>query len=143
MSNFRDRERTLFERMRERLVNSLEFSEDQFSKWDCIDHRNELIMELKCRDKKYRRDYQDFLIERNKWEALRQTDDELGYKPLYVNEHEGDIWIYDLSRVQEPRWKELKCNAHTHFHAKGGEQITKEVGFLTWGQAARMYKNFI
>ena len=143
MPNFRERERALYRALRFKISLDLEFSEDQFEKWDIISHEKELFGELKCRDAKYKRSYEDFLIERNKWEALMQKARETGYRPLYINEHEGDVWVYALDMVQEPEWKTLRCNAHTHFHAKGGERIEKQVGFLKWGQCQRFYKGFL
>jgi len=68
---------------------------------------------------------------------------DFGYRPLYVNEHQGDVWVYALDLLSEPTWKVIPCNAHTHFNQMGEQKADKEVGFLEWSQAQRFYKNFI
>lgn len=143
MSGFRKREEALFERFRTRLVSDLEFSEDEFSRWDAISHVHGLVIEFKCRDKKYKREYEDFLIEKDKYDSLMAVAQDFGYRPLYVNEHQGDVWVYALDLLSEPTWKVVPCNAHTHFNQMGEQKADKEVGFLKWSQAQRFYQNFI
>ena len=143
MPHINDNERILYEALKKKILPNLNKTEDQFSKWDCVDDINELIVELKCRDDKYKREYGDFLIEHNKWKALKESADKLGYKPLYVNEHEGDVWIFNLNKCPEPKWKHLTCNAHTQVGSMGGKRVSKRVGFLPWEQASRFYEKFI
>jgi hypothetical protein len=143
MSGFRKREKALFERFKTRLVSDLEFSKDEYSKWDAISHMNKLLIEFKCRDKKYKREYQDFIIEKDKYNSLISSANDIGYRPLYVNEHDGDIWIYALDIVSEPEWKIMHCNAHTHFNQMGEKKVKKQVGFLKWVDAQAVYKKFI
>ena len=143
MANSHERERLLYERLALLIGQELEFSDDQFSKYDVIDHTRELVGELKCRDSKYKRSYEDFLIEKDKYDFLMEYASKRGYRPLYINEHEGDVWIYALDSIPEPVWRDVMCHAHTHFGAQGAEKKMKQVGFLKWGQAARFYKGFI
>ena len=99
-------------------------AKNKYSRWDCIDNTNKLIIELKCR----RRHYDTLLIEKKKYDAILNRANELGYTPLYINSTPKGVFSWDLG-VQKIDWNiEFKHPATTAFSNR--KVVSKEVGYL-------------
>ena len=142
MTNQKRRELLLIDELK-KFIPGLEAIENEYSKWDAVSNNHKMIIEIKCRGDKYKREYRDFLIEREKFQSLLRAAEELGYTAFYVNEHGGDAWSYLLSSDNEPEWEIRNCNSHTHINAMGKERRAKSVGFFKWEDAYRVYENII
>ena len=91
-------ESDLFELLKE-FIPDLKKSEDQFSRWDCVSHKHEYRIELKCR----KTHYDNLMLERDKYFALLLCYVETGYKPLYINLTPQGIYVFDLTDL-DPEW---------------------------------------
>ena len=91
-------ESDLFEFLKE-VIPDLKKSEDQFSRWDCVSHKFQYRIELKCR----KTHYDTLMLERDKYFALILSYVETGYKPLYINSTPKGVYVFDLSELN-PEW---------------------------------------
>jgi len=89
------KEKELFEYLKEKYFKDLEFSNDQFSRWDCYSKSTKTRIELKCR----KTHYNELLIEKDKYFNLTKyfilNDD----KPLYINSTPKGIYAFDLRKI--------------------------------------------
>ena len=91
-------ESDLFEFLK-KVIPDLKKSEDQFSRWDCVSHKFQYRIELKCR----KTHYDTLMLERDKYFALILSYVETGYKPLYINSTPKGVYVFDLSELN-PEW---------------------------------------
>ena len=91
-------ESDLFEFLK-KVIPDLKKSEDQFSRWDCVSHKFQYRIELKCR----KTHYDKLMLERDKYFALILSYVETGYKPLYINYTPKGVYVFDLSELN-PEW---------------------------------------
>ena len=119
------KEPELFSYLKEFYYPDLEFSDDKFSKNDCLSAEHKVYMELKSRNTHY----DDLLIEQIKWDALITEARSLDYKPLYVNATPQGIWSFDLLKVPTPVWEDRWLPQNTEFSNRGNK--TKVVGYLS------------
>ena len=92
-------ESELFDVLKNGFVPDLEKSKDQFSRWDCVSHKLQYRIELKCR----KTHYDKLMLERDKYFALILSYIETGYKPLYINSTPKGVYVFDLSDLN-PYW---------------------------------------
>jgi hypothetical protein len=118
------KEPELFEFLKEFYYPDLEKSESKFATFDCLSRKQRLYMELKSRNKHY----DDLIIEKIKYEAIRGAAYFLGYSPLYVNSTPDGVWSFDLNQMKEPEWEDRWLPQNTEFNYRGNK--TKVVGYL-------------
>ena len=92
-------ESELFDLLKNGFIPDLQKSEDQFSRWDCVSHKFEYRIELKCR----KTHYDSLMLERDKYFALVLSYVETVYKPLYINSTPKGVYVFDLSDLN-PQW---------------------------------------
>lgn len=92
-------ESELFDLLKNGFIADLQKSEDQFSRWDCVSHKFQYRIELKCR----KTHYDTLMLERDKYFALILSYVETGYKPLYINSTPKGVYVFDLSDLN-PEW---------------------------------------
>ena len=92
-------ESDLFDLLKNGFISDLKKSEDQFSRWDCVSHKFQYRIELKCR----KTHYDTLMLERDKYFALILSYVETGYKPLYINSTPKGVYVFDLSELN-PEW---------------------------------------
>ena len=114
----------LFHYLKEFYYPDLKMSTDKHSKHDCSSRKQRLYIELKSRNTHY----DDLLIEKIKYEAIRNVAYFLGYSPLYINSTPNGIWSFDLNQMKEPVWENKWLPAKTEFPSGGNK--TKVVGYL-------------
>jgi len=92
-------ESELFDLLKKGFIADLQKSEYQFSRWDCLSHKFQYRIELKCR----KTHYDSLILEREKYFALILSYVETGYKPLYINSTPKGVYVFDLSELN-PEW---------------------------------------
>jgi hypothetical protein len=92
-------ENELFDLLKNGFISDLQKSEDQFSRWDCVSHKLQYRIELKCR----KTHYDSLMLERDKYFALILSYIETGYKPFYINSTPKGVYVFDLSELN-PEW---------------------------------------
>ena len=76
-----ENEQELFNYIKGWYLSDLEKSADQYDNHDCTSTIYRLHIELKCRHTHY----DELILERDKYEALTQEAERLGFTPFYVN----------------------------------------------------------
>ena len=92
-------EKTLFNYLKNKYWNDLEFSADEYSSWDCFSHSAKTRIELKCR----KTHYKELMIEKQKYYSLVKKYIQLNEIPLYINSTPKGIFAFDL-RTINPAW---------------------------------------
>lgn len=93
------KEKELFDYLKEKYFQDLDFSEDQFSRWDCYSKSRKTRIELKCRN----RHYSTLLIEKEKYFSLIKYYINNEDIPLYINSTPKGIYAFDLRKIT-PEW---------------------------------------
>lgn len=118
------KEPELFAYLKEFYYPDLEFSQERFSKYDCISKDSKSYIELKSRNTHY----DDLLIEQIKYDAIIVAAQGLGYEPLYINSTPAGIWSFNLSKMGVMNWEDRWLPQNTEFSNRGNK--TKVVGYL-------------
>lgn len=127
-------EKSLFETLQKKIPD-LTFAEHKVSRWDCVSHERQAIIELKSR----RTHYPTLLIEKKKYDALIDKANEVGYKAVYINSTPKGIYCWVLNEM-DIEWNiETKYPATTSFG--NTKRVPKEVGYLCITQS-KIIKEF-
>lgn len=92
----------------------------QFDSSDVFSLKKKMRAELKCRGE----DYDDFLIEKLKWDKLQECVEE---RILYFSSSHNGVWVFDVKKLPEPKWEVQMHNKTTEF--SDNTKIPKLVGF--------------
>ena len=104
-------ESDLFDLLKNGFISDLKKSEDQFSRWDCVSHKFQYRIELKCR----KTHYDTLMLERDKYFALILSYVETGYKPLYINSTPKGVYVFDLSELNHEWTTDTRMPKTTDF----------------------------
>ena len=126
-----DTEQELFNYIKGRYLEDLVKSDDPYEYHDCTSTLYRLHIELKCRHKHY----EDLIIEKDKYEALVQQAERLGFTPFYVNATPKGIYAFNLRKITV-KWITKKLPAQTDFEDQG--LVDKTVALLPVGQAVQL-----
>ena len=126
-----ENEQELFNYIKGWYLSDLEKSKDQYDSHDCTSTIYRLHIELKCRH----RHYEDLIIEKDKYEALVQQAERLGFTPFYVNATPQGIYAFNLRKITV-KWTTKKLPAKTEFKDQG--VIDKTVALLPIGLAVQL-----
>ena len=126
-----ENEQELFNYMKGWYLSDLEKSKDQYDSHDCSSTIYRLHIELKCRHTHYA----DLIIEKDKYEALVQQAERLGFTPFYVNATPKGIYAFNLRKITV-KWTTKKLPAKTEFEDQG--VIDKSVALLPVGLAVQL-----
>ena len=61
-------------------------------------------IELKCRNKHY----DDLIIEKDKYDALIRRAKQYETTPFYINSTPQGIYVFNLSKIDEHIWEDMK-----------------------------------
>jgi len=106
----------------------LDYSPDHFDRIDAVTNAGEAVIELKCR----RAHYPHMMIEKDKYDALIDMADRLGYKAAYLNSTPLGIYLWDITYLAI-EWDTVILPAKSF-----GQTLTftnKVVGYLPISQA--------
>lgn len=96
----------------------------QFDSSDVFSLSKNMRAELKCRGE----DYDDFLIEKLKWDKLQECNEK---KVLYFSSSYNGVWVFNVKELPEPKWEVQMHNKTTEF--SDNTKIPKLVGFYPKG----------
>jgi len=126
-----DTEAELFNYIKGRYLEDLVMSEHPYEYHDCTSTLYRLHIELKCRHKHY----QDLIIEKDKYEALVQQAERLGFTPFYVNATPKGIYAFNLRKITV-KWVTKKLPSESK--CQDQELVDKTVALLPVGQAVQL-----
>ena len=126
-----DTEQELFNYIKGRYLEDLVKSDDPYEYHDCTSTLYRLHIELKCRH----RHYEDLIIEKDKYEALVQQAERLGFTPFYVNATPKGIYAFNLRKISV-KWTTKKLPLHSEFEDQG--LVEKTVALLPVGLAVQL-----
>jgi len=114
-----------------RIYADLEASTNEFSFFDCISNAHRLYIELKCR----RTHYDSLLVEKVKFDRLRNLSASMGFKPIYICSTPMGIWGFNLDKIA-PVWEKSLMPKTTNFFDI--EKVEKVVGYLKLDQGIKL-----
>ena len=126
-----ENEQELFNYIKGWYLSDLEKSEDQYDSHDCTSTIYKLHIELKCRHTHY----DELILERDKYEALTQEAERLGFTPFYVNATPKGIYAFNLRKITV-KWSVKRLPAKTEFDSQG--QVDKTVALLPISEAVQL-----
>ena len=126
-----DTEAELFNYIKGRYLEDLVKSEHQYEYHDCTSTLYRLHIELKCRHKHY----EDLIIEKDKYEALVQQAERLGFTPFYVNATPQGIYAFNLRKITV-KWITKTLPLETKY--KDQVLVDKTVALLPIGLAVEL-----
>ena len=126
-----ENEQELFNYIKGWYLSDLEKSKDQYDSHDCTSTIYRLHIELKCRHTHY----DELILERDKYEALTQEAEHLGFTPFYVNATPKGIYAFNLKKTKVT-WTVKKLPAKTEFDSGG--QVDKTVALLPVAEAVQL-----
>ena len=126
-----DTEAELFSYIKGRYLEDLVKSEHPYEYHDCTSTLYRLHIELKCRHKHY----EHLIIEKDKYEALVQQAERLGFTPFYVNATPKGIYAFNLRKITV-KWVTKKLPVESK--SKDQELIDKTVALLPVGLAVQL-----
>ena len=126
-----ENEQELFNYIKGWYLSDLEKSKDQYDSHDCTSTIYRLHIELKCRHTHY----DELILERDKYEALTQEAEHLGFTPFYVNATPKGIYAFNLKKTKVT-WTVKKLPAKTEFDSEG--QVDKTVALLPVAEAVQL-----
>ena len=118
-------EQQLFDYLKENKLPDLVMAKDKFSRWDCYSPDTKVRAELKCRSK----DFDAYIIEKDKYEILIRKCSDNGDIPVYINSSPKGVYYWVLDKLPEPKWLELPLPVTSQF--ADNRKVTKTVGFLS------------
>jgi hypothetical protein len=124
-------EQELFNYIKARYLEDLTKSSDQYEYHDATSTLYRLNIELKCRHTHY----DDLLVEQEKYDALMQQAERLGFTPFYVNATPQGIYAFNLRKITV-KWSVKRLPAKTEFDSQG--QVDKTVAFLPISEAVQL-----
>jgi hypothetical protein len=117
-------ETELFNILRDSYYPDLLRTDDTYSAGDCYSDDFSIIIELKCRQTHYDK----LMIEKLKYDRLKELADSMGYIPIYICSTPEGIWEFNLDTLKV-EWTELgNLPATTQF--ENTDKVNKMVGFL-------------
>ena len=126
-----DTEQELFNYIKGRYLEDLVKSEHPYEYHDCTSTLYRLHIELKCRHKHY----EDLIIEKDKYEALVQQAERLGFTPFYVNATPQGIYAFNLRKITV-KWTTKKLPLESKSKDQG--LVDKTVALLPVGLAVQL-----
>lgn len=136
------RERILLQRLIDfKDLELIKFSqEDSYDKWDAVimSGNNICLVESKVRFYNISA-FNDWIIEKNKYDFLIQESKKYNIIPLYINFHIDGIQVWDLSKIAEPVWSEQQLPKNSQ--DKDEEIKIKIVGELNSNLSEHIFIN--
>ena len=126
-----DTEAELFNYIKGRYLEDLVKSQHQYDYHDCTSTLYRLHIELKCRHKHY----EDLIIEKDKYQALVQQAERLGFTPFYVNATPKGIYAFNLRKISV-KWTTKKLPVESKSKDQG--LIDKSVALLPVSLAVQL-----
>lgn len=124
-------EADLFTYLKSRYMSDLEKASHEFDYHDCQSDTTKRHIELKCRH----RHYDELILEKDKYDALMQQAERLGYTPWYINSTPQGVYGFNL-KIIKMTWTLRQLPATTTFN--NPQTISKTVTYLKISQGAKL-----
>ena len=121
----------LFEYLRAAYISDLRVSGDKYDYHDCQSHKKKLHIELKSRQTHY----DELILEKDKYDALIQHAERLGYTPWYINSTPQGVYAFNLKLIKMT-WTVRQLPASTAFN--NVQTISKTVTYIHISKAAKL-----
>lgn len=130
-------ENELFAMLKDNLYPDLtRVADDKFSSYDCVSDEYGFYVELKCRQTHY----DDLMIEKIKYDRLKNWADTMGMIPLYICSTPNGVWEFNLD-VLDIKWEDRSdLPATTQFDNK--ERVSKVVGYLPIKRGKNLFPDY-
>ena len=122
--SWKKNEDKLFDHLKNNYLSDLEWSEGQYSHYDCYSLETGVDIELKCRNKHY----DDLLIEKAKYDKLIARANKFGTLAVYISQTPQGIYAFNISKLTEPVWETRGMPKTSHFNQR--QFVDKVVGYL-------------
>lgn len=127
--SWKKKEDLLFEHLKNNYIADLDWSEGDYSHYDCYSLDLGIDVELKCRNKHY----DDLVIEKMKYDKLMERAEKFGTTAVYVSQTPEGIYGFNLSNMPEPTWETRGMPKTSHFNQR--QFVDKVVGYLNVSQS--------
>lgn len=124
-------EADLFTYLKSRYMSDLEKASHKFDYHDCQSDTTKRHIELKCRHKHY----DELILEKDKYDALMQQAERLGYTPWYINSTPKGVYGFNL-KIIKMTWTIRQLPATTTFN--NPQTVSKTVTYLKISQGAKL-----
>ena len=118
-----NKEKELFDWLKDNVYPDLLFARNQLSRWDCYSPERKHRVELKCRQ----RHYPDLLVEKKKYDAMIAKCNEHYDVPVYINSTPQGVYAFDM-RTHDGFWEVRGMPKTTQFSNRSF--VSKEVGYF-------------
>jgi hypothetical protein len=115
-------EQSLFDYIKSTYLEDLEKSEHTYEYIDATSTGYRLTIELKCRSTHY----DELILEKDKYEALMDRAEDLGFTPFYINSTPKGIYAFNLRKITV-NWITRRLPSSTFYE---GREIDKKVALL-------------
>lgn len=123
-------EQGLFDYIRATYLEDLEKSEHTYEYIDATSNGYRLTIELKCRNTHY----DELILEKDKYEALIDRANDLGFTPFYINSTPNGIYAFNLRKITVT-WTTRRLPSNT---VDKGPVIDKKVALLHIDKAVKL-----
>ena len=123
-------EQSLFDYIKATYLEDLEKSEHVYEYIDATSKGYRLTIELKCRHT----NYDELILEKDKYESLVNRANDLGFTPFYINSTPKGIYAFNL-RIIKVNWTTKRLPSST---VDNGPAINKEVALLHIDKAVKL-----
>jgi hypothetical protein len=123
-------EQGLFDYIKATYLEDLERSEHTYEYIDATSTGYRLTIELKCRHTHY----DELILEKDKYEALMDRADDLGFTPFYINSTPNGIYAFNLRKITVT-WTTKRLPSNT---VDKGPAIDKEIALLHIDKAVKL-----
>jgi hypothetical protein len=125
-------EQELFDMLKSEYYPDLMRVTDEYSNFDCVSEREDMYVELKCRYAHY----DDLLIEKYKYDRVKEQADLTGRLPIYICSTPEGVWEFNLDTFKI-KWED-KDNLPKTTEFEDVEKVVKTVGFLPISKGKRL-----
>lgn len=126
----------LFNALKDSYYPDLLRVQDTYSASDCYSEDFEIYVELKCRQTHY----DQLMIEKMKYDRLRQEADLRGFLPIYICSTPDGIWEFNLDVINIEWVEQANLPATTQFD--NTDKVNKIVGFLPISAGKTLFPNW-
>jgi hypothetical protein len=123
-------EQSLFDYIKSTYLEDLQKSEHTYEYIDATSHGYRLTIELKCRNTHY----DELILEKDKYEALMDRAQDLGFTPFYINSTPKGIYAFNLRKITVT-WITKRLPSNTF---DKGPEIDKKVALLHIDKAVKL-----
>jgi hypothetical protein len=128
-------EQILFDMLKDEYYPDLMRIVDEYSNFDCVSEREDMYVELKCRYTHY----DDLMIEKYKYDRVKEQADLTGRIPIYICSTPEGIWEFNLDTFKI-KWED-RDNLPKTTEFEDTEKVVKTVGYLPISEGKQLFSN--